>query len=224
MKKRSFLLLALLCLPVIAFASSKSGEHRRELPSYSSLITKEECRLCSIEASPELRFSFGQDNLGLVDLNTFEAALIEVNPYNGDWPINEATGFLQISMAEVGGTQISVRTNVDRGWAALSFVRPRERIRPKAIGAFLCEDCLAGFRDDCVTGDPMSIAVIDFASRTIHPLCENARWFSIGNFLVDCSFEGEEIWLRFTYRPVRYRQEEQDNPASMFAKRLKPQD
>ena len=59
--------------------------------------------------------------------------------------------------------------------------------------------------DECSLCHPCEVAVINFATKEIHPLVETCPWFTTDNFSVDCDFEEDGgIDLTIHYSPLRF--------------------
>ena len=197
-KKKAVVLFSagLLCLACAACAG------QTERAALTSSIEREACRLCGED--PELSAWWGQDNIGLVDLNTFDVLPVEINRYGRDGRlIEEATGVMQTVLCGVGDADAFLWLDVDRGYAHAD-IDPRGRgIGADTLGTWLCGDCLDAYFPDQET--PAEIAVVNFATRELRPLTESCTWFALDNYLVDCAIsETGAIGLRITYRPMRY--------------------
>lgn len=109
----------ILCLACAACAG------QTERAALTSFIEQEDCRLCGED--PELSAWWGQDNIGLVDLNTFDVLPVEINRYGRDGRLIEAaTGVMQTISCAVGGADAFLRLDVDRGYAHAD-IAPRRR-------------------------------------------------------------------------------------------------
>ena len=202
----------ILCLLMILSACAEqnkdSFENRRyEHVNFSSAIEKEDCYLCGDRTDLDLSPYFGQDNVGLINMNTFDVLLVEINRYNQRGQLIETgTGTLQVGGCALGDAMVSVMTDADRGYARMHFQPSDGGIGADAVGSFLCQDCLDSFASYYFEHDtPHEIAVINFATREIRPLVDSCPWFTFGNYVVDCNFAYiEKISLQITYQPIRY--------------------
>lgn len=202
---------AICMLSALPACSEQSGdsfsERSYEHIDYVSSIEKEDCYLCGDRTDHEISLYLGQDNVGLVNMNTFDMLLVEINRYDRDGQlIEEATGTMQMGMCSLGEVRAYTMTSVDRGYSHIDITPSGAGIDADAVGLYLCEDCLDAFASNYFEHDtPPEVAVINFATRELRPLEDSCPWFTFDNYLVDCTFEDTgKIDLRITYRPVRY--------------------
>ena len=181
----------------------KSYEHI----TFSSSIAEENCLLCGDAADHRMSWYLGQDNLGLVNVNTFDVRLIEINRYDDQGVLlEEATGCMTMGGMELGESSAHATTDVDRGYSHVDVHPSENEIDADSIGNYLCQDCLDAFSDEFFEHDsPPEVAIINFSTREIRPLVDTCTWFTFDNYCVDCRFEDDgDISLRIYYRPVRY--------------------
>lgn len=223
MRCKKIFLPALLCFLLISSACSEQnkdsfGNRSYEHINFTSSIEKEDCYLCGDRPDHEIGSYLGQDNVGLINVNTFDVLLVEINRYdrNGQL-IEEATGTMQMGICAIDDTTVSIMTDVDRGYSHVSFQPSGNGIDADTISSFLCQDCLDDFSSFYFEGDAApEIAIINFATREIRPLVSSCPWFTIDNYLVDCSFEDTgNINLRVTYRPIRYQEQTEECAVSL---------
>lgn len=218
MRYKKIFLLTLLCFLLILSGCAKKKENSLENRSYehinfTSSIEKEDCYLCGDRTGHEIASYLGQDNVGLINMNTFDVLLVEINRYDRNGKlIEEATGTMQMGICAIGDTTVSIMTDVDRGYSHVTFQSPGNGIDADAIGSYLCKDCLDDFASYYFEHDtPPEIAVINFAKQEIRPLVNSCPWFTFDNYLVDCTFEDtRKINLRITYRPIRFQEQAEE--------------
>lgn len=187
-----------------ASASSRSYEHIE----FVSAIEKEDCCLCG-EAG-ELAAYWGQDNLGLVNVNTFEVCPVEINTYNQDGTqIKEAQGVFLSGGGRLGESHIHTFTDPDRGDSHVDIQHVGGPIDPEAIGGYLCKDCLDAFAGNYFEDDdPPEVAVVNFRTRELRPLVQSCSWFALDNFSVACDFQEDgSISLLLYYSPPRFQEQ-----------------
>lgn len=212
MKRYSLLLILLLLLTGCSQQESKQQEAPKrsyEHISFVSSITADDCLLCSSASDHEISRYMGQDNLGLVDVNSFDIALIEINRYSKEGVlIEEATGCMRMGLMQVGDCRVSAMSDVDRGYSHISITPSGTGISPDSISDFLCQDCLDSFSKQYFEDEnPPEIAIINFATKEIRPLVKTCPWFTFDSYCVDCRFEEDgDIDLGIYYRPVRYQE------------------
>lgn len=188
---------------------SKASERSYEHIDYTSSIEKEDCYLCGDRTDHEASTYWGQDNLGLINVNIFEAFEIPINQYSIDGKLEEVpTGVLQSNNSTLGESRVHAFTDTDRGWSNVDITPNGDGVDPDAIGQYLCEDCLDEFASNYFEHDaPIEIAAVNFATRELRPLEDSSTMFFLGNYLVDCQFqENGNVALLVVYRPLRYQE------------------
>lgn len=173
--------------------------------NYVSHISKEACFLCSDTGSPY----WGYDNVGILNLNTFDVLQLEINRYDdsGEMVKEPAGIMLSNSMNNMEAqTYVHAYTHPDQAFAQLQLTGVQYAIDRESVQGRLCQDCLDSINNLWFTTQPPAeFAVISFADRTIQPLLNAYPWFSAGNFGVDCEFKPDgAIDLLVHYCPNRY--------------------
>ena len=184
--------------------SKKEYEH---IP-YVSDLSQEECFVCGENPNHPISSYWGEDNVGILNLNTFEVLYIEINRYDDNGQlIEETAGYMQMHSMSNGESYVHSSDNPDRGLSNIQIQGDRKPIDAKAIQSFLCQTCLDKI-NDMYFGDypPEEYALVNFSDKSIRPLIKNTTWFTFGNFDVDCDFEEDgDIDLLIHYCPPRYK-------------------
>lgn len=184
--------------------SKKEYEH---IP-YVSDLSQEECFVCGENPNHPISSYWGEDNVGILNLNTFEVLYIEINRYDDNGQlIEETAGYMQMHSMSNGESYVHSSDNPDRGLSHIQIQGDRKPVDAKAIQSFLCQTCLDKI-NDMYFGDypPEEYAVVNFSDKSIRPLIKNTTWFTFGNFDVDCDFEDNgNIDLLIHYCPPRYK-------------------
>ena len=184
--------------------SKKEYEH---IP-YVSDLSQEECFVCGENPNHPISSYWGEDNVGILNLNTFEVLYIEINRYDDNGQlIEETAGYMQMHSMSNGESYVHSSDNPDRGLSNIQIQGDRKPVDAKAIQSFLCQTCLDKI-NDMYFGDypPEEYALVNFSDKSIRPLIKNTTWFTFGNFDVDCDFEEDgDIDLLIHYCPPRYK-------------------
>ena len=184
--------------------SKKEYEH---IP-YVSDLSQEECFVCGENPNHPISSYWGEDNVGILNLNTFEVLYIEINRYDDNGQlIEETAGYMQMHSMSNGESYVHSSDNPDRGLSNIQIQGDRKPVDAKAIQSFLCQTCLDKI-NDMYFGDnpPEEYAVVNFSDKSIRPLIKNTTWFTFGNFDVDCDFKDNgNIDLLIHYCPPRYK-------------------
>ena len=191
-------------LAVIANAHSAKAEEEYEHIDYVSTITPQDCFVCS-EQGPY----WGQDNVGIVDLNTFELLYLPINRYGDHGELIEEPAGVMISgglMRQETDTYVHANNLPDNAYAMVDMSGVRYAIDRDSVQTHLCQNCLDSINGMAFTTQPPAeFAVVSFEEKTIQPLLNTHPWFGAGNYGIDCEFkEDGAIDLLIHYCPYRY--------------------
>lgn len=216
MKKLACVLLVLLIL------SLAGCEVKQNAPSagtdneitYTSTISAEDCYLCGEHIEDDDMLPWGQNNVALISLNTFDIKPLEINRYNRitGQPIEEATGTVSFGgggYQKDNGFTMSVLVDSDRGYATgtIDFFDDKTLDIEKAA-SFLCADCMNKIlpqRSDKCFG----VGVINLNTKEIELFEENVVGFGVGDFYIDWykaePYNGSDrMHLSIFFCPIRY--------------------
>ena len=177
---------------------------------YVSQTTKESCYLCSDNPQSKLTMYFGHNNLGIVNVNSFDVVELEINRYDHSGnQIMEATGAMKMGLVDIGGITMSCRSDPDRSFASASFTHESEKIDGNKISNFLCQECLDAFTEKYILEDVISpIAIVNFSDRTLTPLQITCTGFAHADYLAHIDFEENgSIDMYFVYSPPRFQED-----------------
>lgn len=198
----------LLFLVVIANASAarKQKPVEYEHIDYVTGITPEECFVCGDGSASSY---WGEDNVGIVNLNTFELLHLEINRYDDHGElVEERAGYLSASGLIDNDAKAYVHAccHPDNAYATVQITGVKYAIDRDSIQGRLCQTCLDSINNLWFTNQPPAeYAIVSFAERTIQPLLNSHPWFSSGNYGIDCEFKDNgTIDLLIHYCPSRY--------------------
>lgn len=212
--KRLLCLICLLSLLLTACASkdgaNKTTKEYEHIP-YVSSIDQKDCFLCGEPENALADLYWGEDNVAIINLNTFEFLRLEINRYddNGNL-LEEKAGYMQMHTMNNGDCYVHASTDADRAYSHVQIKGEQKQIDAKNIQKHLCQTCLDTI-NDMYFGDyaPSEYAVVSFADRTIRPFIQNITWFTFGDYGIECDFEENgDIDLFVVYCPPRYSQNE----------------
>ena len=171
---------------------------------YVSTITAEECFMCSESKTTPTGLHWGEDNVGLLNLNTFEVLRIEINRYENGKLVEKQAGFMQTTGMNSGS--VFATTDPDRGYSHVRIGGANSAIDADSIQCHLCQACL-----DKINGmyfsdyPPEAYAIVNFSDKTLKPLIQSTTFFGSGNYGINCDFEENgDIDLLIFYCPPRY--------------------
>ena len=193
-------------------AVSVSWEQVQEPRSYVHVdyvteLTQEDCFLCGNGSGPLTSHYWSEDNVGIINLNTFELMRLEINRYDHDGQlIEEVAGNMQTSHLSGEDTYAYAYTHPDNGYSHVQITGVQYSIDRESVQGHLCQNCLDTINDLWFSEDaPAEYAIVSFAERTIRPLIKCYPWFSAGNYGIDCEFKDNgAIDLLIHYCPNRY--------------------
>ena len=209
MKLRFWLATAILACMLTGCSADepKTTERTYEHVQFASKITVETCAICGEHPDVPWQWYMGQDNVAVVDVNTFDFTYIEINRYNPDGTqIMEPAGYMKMAGGKIGAHQISGMVDPDLGMARLNGTLSGEPIDASTIETFLCQSCLDEFASHYYKHDEVySLAVFNFAAKTLRPLVESTPWYAADNYSVDFHYEDDgKIDIVVYYCPPRF--------------------
>lgn len=175
---------------------------------YVSELPQEDCFLCGDGSDPITSLYWGEDNVGIINLNTFELMRLEINRYDDHGQlIEETAGYMQSSSLPGDDTYTHAFTHPDNGYSHVQITGVQYSIDRESVQSHLCQSCLDTINNLWFSGDaPAEYAIVSFAERTIRPLMKCTPWFSAGDFGIDCEFKDDgAIDLLIHYCPNRYK-------------------
>lgn len=181
-------------------------------PPYSSNTSSEDCYLCGGGIESLIPEYWGQNNVALISLNTFEVKPIEMNRYdvNGQL-IEEAIGAISFgeSGRKDGGFSTSMVQDYDRGYASGSvFFYDDEVLDISKMADFLCEDCLNEVLPRQVERS-FGVGAVNLATKEVRIFEKCLSGFPLGDFYIHCDPKGKDgntPWMDILifYCPIRY--------------------
>ena len=179
--------LVLLCLST--FAGKETPEPTEyEHIDYVSDIDQADCFLCGDGGEPLMSLYWGQDNVGILALNTFEILPVEINRYD-DYGnlITTQAGYMQSGGMQPENGNVHTFTNPDDGYANVHIYGTEYEVDRNSVQKNLCQNCLDVLNSEWYSDDlPVEFAVVNFADKTIEPMLASKTGFSSGDFYVDC--------------------------------------
>lgn len=181
---------------------------------YTSKITKEECSLCSKAGQTLLPAYAGQNNVGIICINTFDMSPVTINRYDdhGDL-IEETAGYMSMTHNSFGedGISTSVSANPDRGYAdAHVYLNSESCVDQESVESLLCQECLTAIMDEA-WDTPYCVGVINFETLEVRLFEEKITAFTFGDYYIDidrrentADSNSTELDLLIFYCPPRY--------------------
>ena len=188
--------LAMLIL-IIAAANVSTAKERvpedYEHIDHISTITQEECYVCSDTKDFSGFLYWGEENVGIVNLNSFELLRLEINRYDDHGNLlEEPAGYMSSSGMSNEKTESYVHAycHPDNAYADVQLSGVQYAIDRDSVQNHLCQTCLDSINDLWFTDmPPAEYAIVSFENRTIQPLLNAHPWFSAGSYGIDCEFD-----------------------------------
>lgn len=193
-----------LLLVLIANTHNTQGAEEYKHIDYISTITPGDCFVCS-EQGPY----WGQDNVGLINLNNFGVLHLPINRYGDYGELVEETAGVMLScgiMDEEADTYAHAYVFPDNAYATLQITGVQYDIDRDLVQSRFCQTCLDSINNLWFTTQPPAeYAIISFENRIIQPLLNAHPWFPAGNYGIDCEFKDSgAIDILIHYCPNRY--------------------
>ena len=182
---------------IIAAANVSTAKERvpedYEHIDHISTITQEECYVCSDTKDFSGFLYWGEENVGIVNLNSFELLRLEINRYDDHGNLlEEPAGYMSSSGMSNEKTESYVHAycHPDNAYADVQLSRVQYAIDRDSVQNHLCQTCLDSINDLWFTDmPPAEYAIVSFENRTIQPLLNAHPWFSAGSYGIDCEFD-----------------------------------
>lgn len=211
MKRFLLILLTLLLLGLPGCGKEQDNPGAPET-IYHSDTSSQDCYLCGGGIENPAPFYWGQNNLALISLNTFDIKPIEINRYDRitGQLIEEYAGTVSFGGggSKDGGFSASLLLDYDRGYAtgSVDFYDDSVLDADKAA-SFLCADCLNKILPQDLK-QCFGVGVLHLATKEIRVFDECTSGFTFGDFYVDCNLEVSDHhsrWLDILifYCPVK---------------------
>lgn len=220
MKRFLFILLVLLLLGLLGCGKEQTvntgdGSGTPET-IYHSDTSSQDCYLCGGGIENLIPSYWGQNNIALISLNTFDIKPIEINRYDRltRHLIEEYAGTVSLGGGGSidGGFSADLLLDYDRGYASgsINFYDDAVLDASKAA-AFLCADCLNELLpqkiDRC-----FGVGAIDLSTKEIRIFEESLGGFGLGDFYIDCDLKdledgSRQMSILIFYCPIRYEKE-----------------
>lgn len=173
---------------------------------FISSIDAKDCFVCGEHDNLSTAFYWGKDNIGILNLNSFDTMYIEINRYddNGE-QILEPAGVMVSDRMKCGGSWVNSMTDPDRGYAHIELTNCVKEIQSKNVESRLCQTCLDEINSMYILdGKTSDYAVISFMERKIRPIYESLRWCTLGSFGICTNLKDDSAYLIVNYCPVRF--------------------
>lgn len=198
-----------LCIFLVILAlATHAAEQKAELIENKYISELQgECFLCGDSSDPITSHYWGEDNVGIINLNTFEVLRLEINRYNDHGQLlEEIAGYMQSSHLLGEKSYVHAYTFPDNGYAHVQITGLQYTVHRSTIQERLCQECLDTINELAIPGKaPAEYAIICFSDRTIHPLMSCYTQFSTRNYSIDCEFKDNgSINLVVHYTPICY--------------------
>lgn len=180
--------LLLFCIANIRACSQADEPSKYEHIDLVSKISQEECFICG---SGSDFAHWGEENVAILNLNTFGMHRIEINRYDAQGQlITEPAGVMIRDGMHDNDTYVNSVTFPDEGYSQVEITNLAYELDRELVQSKLCQICLDTI-NDLWFGDlpPAEIAVVSLKEREIHGLVDTCPWFSVGEYGVDCEYE-----------------------------------
>ena len=197
--------LLLFCIANIRACSQADEPSKYEHIDLVSKISQEECFICGSGSD----FAYwGEDNVAILNLNTFGMHRIEINRYDAQGQlITKPAGAMIRDGMHDNDTYVNSVTFPDEGYSQVEITNLAYELDRDLVQSKLCQTCLDSI-NDLWFGDlpPAEIALVSLKDREIHGLVDTCPWFSVGEYGVDCEYEEDgDIDLLIHYIAPRYK-------------------
>lgn len=142
------ILSALLCavlmffsLVLVANLDNRKGTEEYEHIDYVSTIMPKECYVCSDSRNRNISYYWGEDNVGIVNLNSFEMLYLPINRYGDHGElIEEPAGYMTSGglYDEEADTYVHAYSFPDNAYASIQISGVKYAIDRDVVQSHLC--------------------------------------------------------------------------------------
>ena len=143
---------------------------------YETGVLPDDCYLCGMNPDSPFTPYWGQANLGLLNMNTMDCRVLELNRYDADGTLIQTASRYGLSQGIWGdsedGSLIGYMLSVNKGYLDLSVsINDASILNIENMKPYFCTDCLSGIINQySYDEDHWDIAIVDLAARQIKPL------------------------------------------------------
>lgn len=185
--------------------------------NYASTIQKEDCYLCGNNPNSPITPYLGENNIGLINLNTFDCFRFEVNRYENHKLIEKLVKYGNSrgwgGDKDTGSTyDYDVYCNKGYLSATLRF-NSNSDLQLNRIQTFLCSDCLETVMNDYWSDERhWDIALIDFKNREINSFNQHVTGTYMSDYYITMRYNDEHDSLNLLafLCPDRYNEYDYD--------------
>lgn len=177
---------------------------------YESVIATEDCYLCAKNTNFPLSCYWGEKNVAILDLNTFNFYKIDINRYDEmKNPIEEKAEYARLlNNTFSNGERINFFIDSDRAYAEVNIeLKSESRLSFDSLQKLLCSDCLTKVISKYIyTEEEWNIALLNLHTREILPLEKSLIRSSTGDYTVWCNYDEDKTKLNILilYSPNRF--------------------
>lgn len=167
-------------------------------------VLQGECFLCGDGSDPITSHYWGEDNVGIINLNTFELLRLEINRYNDHGQLLEETaGYMQSSHLSGEDSFVHAFTFPDNGYAHVQITGLQYTIDRTSVQERLCQECLDTVNKLVIPGKaPAEYAIVCFADRSLQTIMSEYTSLILGKYHIECkNKENGAIELTFQHYP-----------------------
>lgn len=211
----------LLFLNIVALIYGKEEAHAKKNENenssvmdleYVSSVSKDECCLCGTNPDSLLSSYWGQQNVGVINLNTFQFFVFEINQYDDSNNLIDEKVLLSESIGKInwseGGSTIDYSYSKNRGYfSGRVSMNEDTPLQAEQLKSYVCTDCLNSIIDQLYGDGPYcDIALIDFNKKAIKVLNRNVTGINLSDYYIACHYTGEYSYYDIAgfYSPDRY--------------------
>lgn len=184
MEKRIVVLMAVLALFCAGCGAVSHMDESESLHCISNTVSQD-CYLCGDRDDTPLSKYWGQENVGIVSLSTFEVSPLEINCYDSEGELlEEKVGYVLWQTFAPGEDTFSgtMMVEMDRGYANGSLQLCGDKARDmERLASFLCQDCLDSALAS-ILGEGYDAGIVNFKTRELRVLEKNIYGVTLGDF------------------------------------------
>lgn len=178
---------------------------------YPSDVTKEDCYVCGQNPDSPIYQAAGEENIGLVNLNSFESTKIDINRYKDGERLMKNIRFsttMGWGSSQEKGYQFQYNMNCNRGYMDGKISLTEKNVLDvDKLAEYLCSDCLSEtINSFTYDQEHWNLALVNYQTRELRPLEKSLLGFFMGDYKIGLNYDepDNEIHIYAFYCPERY--------------------
>lgn len=204
MKFKKIKVLLFICVIVTIIAFLFINTRNKGYQADGKNVSKESCNLCGVYNNNPFKDLWGEDNLVLVNLNTFDFVLLLPDKENSKTSPKSNDFEAVIMDAPQGSSTFFGMANLSRRYTLGTIeLGKSSKLSQANLKQFICIDCFNGVMNNYLleNAKKYDVGIISLKTKKLRPLYSEILGFAVDDFYVSCEALDGKIGLNIFYCP-----------------------